>query len=78
MISLVIIHDELKTSKKKFFSESTCPKRFARMLQSFHVLESLILGIKVNTFDQRIRRIVGWLANGDLEWLDFSIDVTPL
>ena len=48
------------------------------MLQSFHVLESLILGIKVNTFDQRIRRIVGWLANGDLEWLDFSIDVTPL
>jgi len=59
-------------------SESTCPKHFIRMLESFLALESLTLGIKVNTFDQRIRRIVGWLAKGDFESLDFSINITPL
>jgi len=58
--------------------EIACPKKFAKMIQSFEVLEELTLGVKSNSINLRLRRIIGWFLNGDLQSLNCRINFVKL
>jgi len=57
---------------------TNCPKEFSEILRSFSALSKFFLGIKSSSFDPRVRRLLRWFLNDQLDPLPFSIEIAKL
>lgn len=57
---------------------ANCPKEFSQILSSFKALSHVSIGIKSNSFDARVRRVLRWFINDELDTLPFSIEIAKL